>query len=126
MLKSPKEVMEGRLALSKIVTLTCYTLLIALYTITTLLGDYEKTRVQLFLLGLQVIPLLCLLSGILKESYKAHLWLCFILLLYFTVVVTRLFMPNVAIEDWIELSLLSVLFIASMMFARWKQHLSAF
>lgn len=74
-----------------------------------------------FLWAIFCLPLLVFLPGMLRGSWKTYLWLCFVLLVYFTVVVTNLFFPDADAFDWTELVLVCVLFVASMLFGRWRQ-----
>lgn len=74
-----------------------------------------------FLWAIFCLPLLVFLPGMLRGSWKTYLWLCFVLLVYFTVVVTNLFFPDANAFDWTELVLVCVLFLSSMLFGRWRQ-----
>jgi uncharacterized membrane protein len=68
-----------------------------------------------------VLPLLLFLPGLLRGSWKSHLWLCFVVLVYFMMEVSELFDPRHGVADWIELVAIVVLFVASMLFSRWRQ-----
>jgi uncharacterized membrane protein len=68
-----------------------------------------------------VLPLLLFLPGLLRGAWKSHLWLCFVLMVYFTVTVSELFDPRREAADWLELAAIVVLFVAAMMYARWRQ-----
>ncbi len=102
-------------------TLVLYTGLLGLMTLSTLLADYDKVRVQVFVLLLQVLPLLCFLPGMIKRKFKSYLWLCLVLLVYFTVVVTRLFMPKAGWMEYLQLGFQILLFISATIYARWRQ-----
>ena len=69
-----------------------------------------------------MVPLLILLPWLLKRSIRAHIWLCFIMLGYFTAAVENAFLY--AIHGWIpfiEIANTVLVFNAAMLFARWEQ-----
>ena len=68
-----------------------------------------------------VLPLLLFLPGLLRGAWKSYLWLCFMILVYFTITVSKLFDPRRTPADWLELVAIVVLFVSAMMFARWRQ-----
>jgi len=68
----------------------------------------------------KVVPLVLFLPGMLKNKLRSYIWLCFVSLIYFLVAVERLFAtPNnpLAITGMIAVV---VLFIAAMLFVRWR------
>ena len=79
----------------------------------------ERTRAVLWVIW--VAPLLLFLPGLLRGAWKSHLWLCFVVLVYFTLTVSRLFGPRRDLADWLELVSIVVLFVLAMLFARWRQ-----
>jgi uncharacterized membrane protein len=74
------------------------------------------------LMIVSVLPLLIFLPGMARENYKSLSLLCFVTLFYFIVVVVNLGGPDPSLYDVFSLILIVVLFIAAMMFSRWKQH----
>ena len=79
----------------------------------------ERTRAVLWVIW--VAPLLLFLPGLLRGAWKSYLWLCFVVLVYFTLTVSRLFGPRRDVADWLELASIVVLFVSAMLFARWRQ-----
>ena len=79
----------------------------------------ERTRAVLWVIW--VAPLLLFLPGLLRGAWKSYLWLCFVVCVYFTLTVSRLFGPRRDIADWVELGAIVVLFVSAMLFARWRQ-----
>lgn len=67
-----------------------------------------------------VSPLLVFLPGVLLKKYRSHIWLCFLLMLYFCRAVMNLFSDEVRLLDWIDLALILILFSAAMLYARWQ------
>lgn len=78
-----------------------------------------ESRVVIWMI--QVLPLLIFLPGMMRGSYKTYLWLCFALLIYFTVAVANVVHPRAGWLDVTEVILTLVLFIQAMLFARWQQ-----
>jgi len=113
--------LDQRAEVARKLTLALYAGLLGLMTLSTLSTEYEQARVQVFVLLLQVLPLLGFLPGMIKRKFKSYLWLCFVLLVYFTVIVTRLFMPEAGWMEYLQLSFEVLLFISSMIYARWRQ-----
>ena len=68
----------------------------------------------------QTLPLLILLPGLLKGRYRSHIWMCFVVLIYFVAVVPSLFSPGVKVYDYLMVATTVVLFIGSMLLARWQ------
>jgi len=73
------------------------------------------------LLIFQSLPLLTVAPGLFKRHYRAHSWLCFIVLAYFTVYVVEVSSALVEWTDWIGLVLSVLLFIGAMMSSRGLQ-----
>jgi uncharacterized membrane protein len=116
------DALENKVRLSRQVMLVCYATLLTLYLVDTILGDYPTEKVRAFVLLIKIVPLILFSPGLLRGAYKTCLWLCFVLLIYFTVNVTHLFMPDPDWLDFAETVLLVLLFITAMMYARWHQY----
>ncbi|MCY4043688.1 MAG: DUF2069 domain-containing protein [Cellvibrionales bacterium] len=69
---------------------------------------------------LVILPIALLLPWLIKGSPRAHIWFCFILLGYFLNSVQSAFLVEYGVIPWIELPLEVLLFISSMLFARWQ------
>jgi uncharacterized membrane protein len=73
----------------------------------------------IFWLG-KLVPLLLFLPGMVRNSPRSYIWLCFVCLIYFFVLVQRLFaQPDspLAITGMIAVV---ILFNAAMLFVRWR------
>ena len=73
----------------------------------------------IFWLGM-LVPLLVFLPGMLKDSLRSYIWLCFVCLIYFLTLVERLFaQPDspIAITGMVAVV---ILFNAAMLFVRWR------
>lgn len=75
----------------------------------------------MLLIVLVLLPLLLFLPGLLRRNPRSFAYLCFVALLYFTVIVTNLFKPDRALADVISLVAVVILFIAAMLCSRWHQ-----
>ncbi len=67
-----------------------------------------------------LLPLLVFLPGMLKDNLRSFIWLCFVLLLYFMRLVVALFEDPAAPLAVIGMLAVVVLFIASMLYVRWR------
>jgi uncharacterized membrane protein len=71
----------------------------------------------------QSIPLLLVLPGFIKVQFRAHSWLCFILLAYFVAYVVEVGPPQGELIDWAGLLFTVIAFIGAMMSSRLLQRL---
>lgn len=84
-------------------------------------GLYKSAPVLVHLITLA--PLLIFVPGMLKQSHKTLSMLCFVCLMYFTVITVNLFEPNRNGFDIAEMVWVVILFTSAMMFSRWKQRI---
>lgn len=93
--------------------------LLSLFTFHCITNDAHSWKLWIF----QSVPLLLVLPGIIKQHYRAHSWLCFIILAYFTAYVVEVGSPIGDASDWIGLTLSTIVFIGAMMSSRLLQRL---
>lgn len=74
----------------------------------------------LTILAITLIPLLLFARGVWRENPRSLVLLCFVVLMYFATVVINLGKPTRSGFDWLELVFIIILFLAAMMFSRWK------
>lgn len=74
------------------------------------------------LIVISTLPLFLFLPGMARENHKSLSMLCFVTLMYFTVIVVKVWEPNRTPVDILSLVLIAALFSAAMMFSRWKQY----
>ena len=68
----------------------------------------------------KLAPLLLFLPGMLKDNLRSFIWLCFVCLLYFIVLVQRLFLvPGDGLAVVGTVAVVS-LFVAAMLYVRWR------
>ncbi len=106
--------LSRNLRVAKIITWVAY-----LSLTLGLLGDGLQAGTNLVLLIIAIIPLLIFLPGLYREDHRSLILLCFVSLLYFTVVVTNLYEPDKTLFGIAALIAVVVLFISSMMYSRW-------
>lgn len=68
----------------------------------------------------KLLPLLIFLPGMLKDNLRSYIWLCFVCLMYFMTLVERLFADPGSFLAIIGTVAVVVLFIAAMMYVRWR------
>lgn len=100
--------------------LFCYFGLVSLLAATTLVWVPEGKSPNLVVCLLQTVPLLIFVSGLCKGFVRTYSWLSFVILIYFCVTVTALFVQQGKWVLWLELILVVGLFITSVLFIRWK------
>lgn len=110
-----------RTELMRRVSLACYTVLVAALSLQILGIEQLEAATRGFLWVIWIGPLLVFLPGLVRGTWKTYLWLCFVLLIYFMVVVSNLFGPRAGPSDWLQLVLICVLFNTAMFYSRWRQ-----
>lgn len=110
-----------RSMVAQYIALSCLLGLIGLFMLWNLWLNPPTAFPPLITLAIQSLPLLAFVPGAISGSVRSMLWLCFVLLLYFIVAVPHLFLPATLMFGIIEVTLISVLFIAAMLFARWRK-----
>jgi uncharacterized membrane protein len=68
----------------------------------------------------KLLPLLMFLPGMLKDNLRSYIWVCFVSLLYFISLVERIFAQPDSVLAAVGLLAVSVLFVAAMMYVRWR------
>ncbi|WP_028635027.1 DUF2069 domain-containing protein [Pseudomonas parafulva] len=119
----PLEWLAPRLRLARATSLALFFGLIALLVVNNLwFANLHGARVGV-ILAIELIPLLLLLPGMLLSSARAHAWTCFVVNIYFIKGVLAAFDPGRAVFGWAEVLISLGLFIAALLYVRWKfQH----
>lgn len=116
----PLERLAPRVRISRALSLATFVGLIALLSVNTLLfADLHGAR-SWVILGVELVPLLILMPGILLGSARAHAWICFVVNLYFISGVQATFVPDRALFGWLEVLLSLALFISALLYVRWR------
>lgn len=74
----------------------------------------------LFRIAVSCVPLMLFIPGLLKGKRRSASLLCFALLLYFIVFVSKISAPGNLVSEIISTTLTTLLFISSMMFSTWQ------
>lgn len=103
---------------SQTVSLFSYLLLFVLLIVSALQTAAPKEAYQEMILS---VTLLLLLPGLLKGSVRAHIWLCFIILWYFTYAVIGVFLTTGALVESLTAASTVIIFLSSMMNVNWQK-----
>lgn len=103
------------LAAAKHLSLAVLAGLILLYITTRLLDE----RMLWTILLVPCFSLMIFVPGMVKNRPRSFDWLCFVILIHFTVGVTGSMSPLAAWNDYLQTLLTVVLFISAMMTSRW-------
>ena len=68
----------------------------------------------------KLVPLLIFLPGMLRDGLRSYVWLCFVSLLYFVLLVERVFAEPAGMAGWIGLVSVVLLFSSAMLYVRWR------
>ena len=94
--------------------------IILLYLVTHVFLPEDKTA-NTVVFAVLALPLLPFFPFIILRNIKAHAWLMFSTLFYFTLVAVNVFDPNYGFISQLELGNIIILFCTSMMFTRYEQ-----
>lgn len=104
-------------------TWACYVLMLLMMIVTSLPAYIPEGSSVTFILLVKLIPLLIIFPGLAKDQLRAHIWLCFIILFYFTQSVVETFLSSAALTDLFITALTVVVFLASMFYIKWERTL---
>ncbi len=109
--------MPKKIILGRAISFSCVLGLIMLYTLTAGLND----NLNLVLWIIPCLSLVIFLPGMMRDQYRSYSWLCFVILIHFTVSITGIMSELAAWNDLVQLILSVSLFNAAMMTSRWMQ-----
>ncbi|MFT6031107.1 MAG: putative membrane protein [Oleiphilaceae bacterium] len=104
-------------------TWTSYVLMLLMMIVTSLPAAIPEGSSVTLILLIKLIPLLIILPGLAKDALRSHIWLCFIILFYFTQSVVETFLSSAAYTDIFITSLSVIIFLASMFYIKWERTL---
>lgn len=109
-----------RLRLTRALSLTWFFTLMVLLALNNLFfANLHGARTGV-ILAIELLPLLLLLPGMLMGSARAHAWTCFVVNIYFIKGVLAAFDPARALFGWLELLTSLGLFVAALLYVRWR------
>jgi len=74
-------------------------------------------------LSIKLFPLLIIMPGLLMDSLRAFIWLCFIVLFYFTQAVVETFLSKGSNIDYFITFLTVTQFLSAMFYIKWARSL---
>lgn len=80
---------------------------------------YQQGMPAIIALG-KLLPLLVFVPGMYRDNLRSYIWLCFVSLLYFISLVTRLFADPDSLRAIIGMVAVVVLFVSAMLYVRWR------
>jgi uncharacterized membrane protein len=105
----------------KIISDINYLLLIATLILFTFVGIRPDEAALWAMLAIKTLPLLVFIPGLIQGSDKTHAWLCFVILIYFTLGVLELFSTRNRLEGALITLFSTLLFISSTLYIRWHK-----
>lgn len=84
-------------------------------------GGIVTGDTPLLLLAPALLPLLIFVPTVWRADPRGLAALCFVCLLYFTVIMTRLFAPDTSAFDVAAMVAVVILFLAAMLCSRWRR-----
>lgn len=109
--------------LAQQLTWASYVLTLLMMIVTSLPGFIPENSSTTLILAIKLLPLLILLPGLAKDQLRAYIWLCFIILFYFTQSVVESFIYNAALIDLFITALTVIMFLAAMFYIKWERSL---
>jgi len=100
-----------------------YVLLLLMMIVTTLPGVLPVGSSPMVILPIKLMPLLILLPGLLKDHLRTYIWMCFIVLFYFTQSVVETFLSSGAVIDYFITALTVIIFLSAMFYIKWESSL---
>ncbi|MFT4825151.1 MAG: putative membrane protein [Halioglobus sp.] len=101
----------------RVLCLLSWVLLLAVQVI-----DSWVTQVPWIIVLGKILPLLIFLPGVIGDNLRSYIWMCFVSLLYFLVLVERLFAQPDSILAMLGMVAVVTLFTSAMLYVRWRAH----
>ena len=116
--------MPARLALFKYVTLISVLLLALQLSYNTLLAPPINKLPDTIIWLIQVLPLLVMVPGLLRGGHRSFALLCFLCMMYFMAAVINAFTPGYTWPPYVEISLIVIMFVSAMLYARYVRRVN--
>ncbi|MBV1915386.1 MAG: DUF2069 domain-containing protein [Pseudomonadales bacterium] len=113
---------HGRAArVCKSISAISYVLLVATLISFSFIGLEPKNPAHWATLAIKVLPLMIFIPGLIQGSERSHAWLCFVVLVYFTLGILELFGLTNRLEGMLITLFSTLLFISSTLYIRWNK-----
>lgn len=110
-------------ALSQIFCKYAYLALLLMMILTSLPSELPEGTAIWPVLLIKLVPLLILLPGLWLNKLRSYIWLCFIVLFYFTQSVVESFLSLGAHMDLAITVATTIIFLAAMLYVKWERQL---
>jgi len=98
-------------------------LLLLMMIVTSLPSMLPEGSSPLFVLCVKLFPLLIIFPSLAMDHLRGYIWLCFIILLYFTQSVVESFLSRGANIDLFITLLTVIIFLSAMFYIKWERSL---
>lgn len=116
----PLSYLEPRVRISRWLATLAYLMLMGWLLLYNLfIGDLHGAN-PLIISGVQLLPLLIFLPGVLQGNARVFAWLCFAINLYFIYGVLTCLQPGRELDGGIMVATSSIYFIAALGYVRWS------
>ena len=105
----------------KTISTISYVLLVATLISFSFIGLEPANPAHWAALAIKVLPLMIFIPGLLQGSDRTHAWLCFVVLVYFTLGILELFGLTNRLEGLLITLFSTLLFISSTLYIRWNK-----
>ncbi len=107
--------------LARRLCLVSYALLLIFLLADSVLNPPNTETPLWLMLSVKLLPLLLVLPGLIKDSLRSMIWLCFIDLFYFTRAVVDVFLHPGTLLYWLPLLLSVLVFCSAIMYIKWEK-----
>jgi uncharacterized membrane protein len=77
-------------------------------------------QAPLFIWVIRLLPLLVFIPGMRADKLRSYIWVCFVCLLYFMMLVLRLFADPTRLVSIVGMTSVVCLFVSAMLYVRWR------
>jgi uncharacterized membrane protein len=102
-------------------SITSYVGLFILMVASVISSNAPAEVSRLLMYSIKLIPLIIFIPGMLKMSPRTHVWLCFVVLFYFTQSVVNVWLSHWHWFDVLNCLMTISLFSGSMMYVHWHR-----
>lgn len=77
-------------------------------------------QAPLFIWVIRLLPLIIFIPGMRADKLRSYIWVCFVSLLYFMMLVLRLFADPTKLVSIVGMISVVSLFVSAMLYVRWR------
>jgi len=113
------DAMSEKLGLLKIIVLAAVTAMLLLLSYNTLISPPIGKLPNTTMWMIQLLPFAILVPGLIRGGHRSYALLCFVVMIYFMAAVINAFTPGYTWPPYVEIALVSIIFIAALLYARY-------